>query len=204
MALSDAHSEFRREMLRSHLYDQQLNDNPPAQIAQSFLLREAIYLNSYVAMERLLEKTFIAFSIGEATLSGVHPNRYLQPTSEQHAYEMVKSSLPFLDWTSPDTVVSRCEIYFQNGDPLKTKVAARMDFLRHAKRIRNHLAHRSRESASEFTKAINFFLPTPPLAPISQPGEFLGLVPSSGPCRNIRILKFFLNGLSDFGDAIVE
>lgn len=203
MALADAHLAFRKELLICHLLNQQINDTPPANIAQTHRLRESIFLNAYVAVERLLEGTFLAYALGEPTLSGIGPVRYLVPKNEQHAYEMIRSSQPFLDWTSPDVVVQRCETYFQNGDPLKSKITSAMDLLRHAKRVRNYLTHRSRESVSDFKKTENSLLPTPLLVPASCCGDFLSLVPSAGPCRRVQILTYFLNGLSDFGDSIV-
>lgn len=204
MAIAQSHIAFRRELLTCYLLNQQINESAPSTAEHVHLLRESIFLNAYIATERLLEESFLAFTMGESTLSGVLPNCHLSPSDEQHAYAMIRSSQPFLDWTSPDVVVQRCETYFLNGDPLKSKVTSAMEILRHAKRIRNYLSHRSRESVQDFKKTENALLPTPPLKPISRCGDFLSLIPSSGPCRKEQILTYFLNGLSDFGDSLVK
>lgn len=203
MAIAEAHLQFRRSMLECYLFSQQLFSENGAELQRTtHITSEAIFLNAYVAMERLLESTFMYYAQGEASTSGFIPVRFLQPISEQHAYDMVKSSQNFLDWTSPDIVANRCATYFQNGDPIKPHITSRMDFLKSAKRLRNYIAHRSRESQLDYKKVINAILPTPPLTDISC-GQFLCMIPTSGSARKTRVILYFLNGISDFGDSIV-
>ena len=202
MALQDSHHCFRKSMLECHLFDQHLSQVIQTPASSAHLSCEAIFLNGYVAIERLLESAFIAFTLGEMNRAGFTATCYLKPTNEQHAYDMIKSSQPFLDWTSPDVVIRRCETYFLDGNPIKTQIATRIDFLRSAKRIRNYIAHRSRESDLDFQKVLNALLPTPPLTPITC-GHLLSLIPNGGVSKKTRILSYFLNGFSDFGDALV-
>jgi hypothetical protein len=90
----------------------------------------------------------------------------------KHAEELLQSSLYFLDWSSPDKLIERAETYLQNGYPIKDVISANMRKLRNLKRIRNHIAHMSKESQVDYLKVVREHYGTNPLR-VPPPGEFL-------------------------------
>lgn len=166
------------------------------------LLYEAIFLRLYRAYENLLENVFISYLTGEQTIGGIQVNSHVRPVNRDHARALVTSSQPFLDWTSPQLVIKRAEIYIIGGEPIRTAIAGSQSHLQQAKKIRNHIAHNSTESAKDFNTIVVHFLLTAPLAAISA-GEFLALTPPSGPCARREILSFFLEKLESTARALV-
>jgi len=170
--------------------------------SERHLLYEAIFLRLFRAYENLLENVFISYLTGEQTIGGVQVNSHVIPINRDHARALVTSSQPFLDWTSPQTIIKRAETYIIGGEPIRTAIAASQSHLQQAKKIRNHIAHNSTESAKDFNTIVVHFLLTAPLAAISA-GEFLALTPPSGPCGRREILSFFLEKLESTARALV-
>jgi hypothetical protein len=140
--------------------------------AQLHVLTEAIFFSAFRAYEEFIRNVFVLYSCG------IQPNKrrlvrsYLKPKTIKHAEELIQSSRPFLDWSSPDSVIERAETYLEHGYPIKDIVSANLDSLRNLKRIRNHIAHMSKESKVEYLKVVKDHYGTVPLR-VPCPGEFL-------------------------------
>jgi hypothetical protein len=85
--------------------------------------------------------------------------------------------MPFLDWSSPDCVINRAETYLEDGYPVKDVLSANIEILRDLKRIRNHIAHMSKESHTGYLKTVKKHFGTIPLK-VPEAGEFLLLARS--------------------------
>lgn len=139
---------------------------------QLHVLTEAIFFAAFRSYEQFMLNVFVLYCCG------IQPNRrrlvrpYLKPRTLKHAEELVQSSMPFLDWSSPHKVIERAETYLQDGYPIKDVISANIDGLRNLKRIRNHIAHMSKESRLEYLKTVRHHYGTNPLK-IPRPGEFL-------------------------------
>lgn len=139
---------------------------------QLHVLTEAIFFAAFRSYEQFMRNVFVLYCCG------IQPNRrklvrpYLKPKTLRHAEELLQSSLPFLDWSSPDNVIERAEIYLQDGYPVKDVFSANIGGLRNLKRIRNHIAHMSKESHQEYLKTVREHYATYPLK-VPRPGEFL-------------------------------
>jgi len=143
---------------------------------QMHLLTEALYFAAFRAYEQFLRNIFLLYCCGMQPGRRKLVRSCLQPRSLQHAEALVKSAMPFLDWSSPDTLLERAEAYLKDGYPLKTPLTANLDRLRELKKVRNHIAHMSPESLQECKKVVKTHFATVPLR-IPRPGEFL-LLPS--------------------------
>jgi hypothetical protein len=124
----------------------------------------------------------------------------VNPTDRAHARAIVTSSQPFLDWTSPNVLMDRCETYLAEG-PIRDAIASSREHLLQAKKIRNHIAHNSRESQAEFVKIVRAFYLTDP-AVIPSAGEFLAHRPTTGVAKKGDVLSFFMDKLSSTAIAI--
>ena len=140
--------------------------------AQFHVLTESIFFTAFRAYEQFIQNIFVLYCFG------VQPNRrklvrpFLKPKTLKHAKELLQSSMPFLDWSSPDSLINRAETYLEDGYPVKDVIAAHIESLRDLKRIRNHIAHMSEESHAEYLKAVRRHYGTVPLQ-VPRPGKLL-------------------------------
>ena len=144
--------------------------------AQMSLLTEAVFFAAFRSYEQFLRNVFLLYCCGIQPSKRKLVRSFLQPRSFSHAEELVKSDMPFLDWSSPDVLLERSEAYLKDGFPLKTPLTANMELLRELKKLRNHIAHMSGESLQEYKKVLKAHFGTVPLR-IPRPGEYL-LLPS--------------------------
>lgn len=163
--------------------------------AQMHLLTEAIFFAAFRAYEQFLRNVFLLYCCG------IQPNKrrlvqsYLKPRSVQHAEELIQSSMPFLDWSNPDILLARSEIYLKDGYPIKAVITTNFERLRELKKIRNHIAHMSKESLDEFKKVVRTHYATLPLM-IPRPGEFLLL-----PSRRVSVSYYLLEYMKVIEDV---
>ncbi len=140
---------------------------------QLHLIAEGIFLSAYRAHENFTEEIFLLYCMGKLSPSGLKARKsYLLPKTYQHAEEMIKSSQPFLDWSSPDLVLKRSELYLRDGYPIKQVYVSNMQILRKLKSLRNHVVHNSRQSKTQFIKILRADIKTIPTK-IPTPGEFI-------------------------------
>ncbi len=200
MLLADAYTSFRQSITSLFFLDQRTQEHIGS--PQLFIVNEAILLRAFRAFENLAEESFIHYSFGRPTLSGTQVVSFLAPKDDAHAYELIKSSQPFLEWNKPDVVIGRAETYLENGGPIKAAYAAKQSLITDIRRIRNHIAHNSRTSLDEFKKTVQSNLHTMPLS-IPQPGELLqGTIKRNS--QKHRMLRFFLDELDDIGHLIAN
>lgn len=144
--------------------------------AQFHVLTESIFFAAFRAYEQFIQNIFVLYCCGSQPSRRRLVRPYLKPKTLKHAIELLQSSMPFLDWRSPDSLINRAETYLEGGYPIKDVIAANLESLRDLKRIRNHIAHMSAESHAEYLKAVKRHYGTVPLK-VPRPGEFLLLTP---------------------------
>ena len=175
-------------------------------VEQLHLITEGLFFSAYRAFENYLENAFILCLVGEPTSRNFVPISYLQPKDVNHARELIKAGQSFLDWTSPDNVISRAETYLEDGKPFNNVLPSHLVPLRNMKKLRNHIAHNSKESEGEYKKLVrdlnNGVLPlqTP------TPGELLLQQSSSSASSHylielITTLRAVAGQISEFQDT---
>lgn len=137
-----------------------------------FLLSESIYFAAFRAYEAFVEDVFLLYCLEKPTRKGKLVRSYLRPRDFEHAASLIKSSMKFLEWTSPAIVIERAETYLNKGFPIKTPYTVNKETLSELKKLRNHIAHNSRESFLEYKKVLTRHYRTIPLVTPST-GEFL-------------------------------
>lgn len=119
-----------------------------------------------------LRNVFLLYVIGVQPGKRKLVRSHLVPRNRGHAEELIKSSMPFLDWSSPDILAERAAIYLRDGYPIVSVIQSHMEQLRDMKRVRNHIAHMSKESLNEYKKTLTRHFAVIPMK-IPCPGEFL-------------------------------
>ncbi|MFC1537098.1 hypothetical protein ACFL48_04745 [Pseudomonadota bacterium] len=139
---------------------------------QMYLLSEGVLFSAFRAYENFINELFLYYCIAEKTIGGQVATSYLNTRSKDKAYELVKSSQPFLDWASPDNVIQRSETYLKDGFLIKATYTAHKSTFRELHRLRNHIAHNSKESLGGYKKVLFENLSTLPVT-IPSVGEYL-------------------------------
>ena len=123
----------------------------------------------YLAWEKFLEESFIAYMCGQKDLSDKKLIKYTNPKNEDHAYKMLSGVKKYPDFTNLDHVRLFADIYFKDGLPYK-KINHNMKEFSEIKIIRNKMSHMSKNADKEFKNLLIKNLSNP--AEISV-GEFL-------------------------------
>ena len=78
---------------------------------QFHMLTENVFFSAFRSYENFIEEVFILYCLGKKTPSGKHAKPFIAPNNYTHAMELMKSSMPFLDWAKPGSIIKRSELY---------------------------------------------------------------------------------------------
>lgn len=197
--LSAVYNDFNKEIKRLEKFDREnqrkfsnsVNSINPVIISkrQLYLLTETLFFSGYRAYEKFLRDVFLLYCLEKRPRSGKEVRSYLKPKDFNHAELLIQSSMNYLDWSSPSAIISRAELYLEDGFPIKIPISSLQSYLMDYKRIRNHIAHNSKESYNEYKKTLKTHYKTIPLI-IPTPGEFL-LQLENKRTHKYKLLTFF-------------
>ena len=139
---------------------------------QMHLLTESILARAFSRFEEFLEQVFILYCQGKSTLGGDEVGSYIDPCNFDHAKQMLKAGMTFLDWNDADKIIARCETYLYADSPIYLAITTHKARLRNIRRVRNAIAHASSEAETQFRKTLQDELGALPLR-IPKVGEFL-------------------------------
>ena len=193
--LSAVLNDFCEEIARLERYDREnqakFSTSVGVRISKKQLhtLTEAIFFAGFRAYENFMRDIFLLYCMEKQPRSGTRVNSYLKPKDFEHAEQLIKSSMRFLDWSTPTQVIDRAERYLKDGNPIKIPISTNLQALTGYKRIRNHIAHNSKESMDDYKTVLRNHYGTIPTT-IPSPGEYL-LQPESGNPHRYKLLTFF-------------
>lgn len=153
------------------------------------LMVESVFFSAFRAYENFIREIFILYCLEKTTPSKGTIRSYLKPKNFEHSEQLLKSSMSFLDWNSPDTIIERAETYLENGYPIKLPYTTNLHSLRNFKKLRNHIAHDSVESEDKYINLVRSYYGYIPLS-IPKPGAYLMLTSPTTPSNNL-LLDFF-------------
>ncbi|MEQ9467393.1 MAG: hypothetical protein RLN88_08280 [Ekhidna sp.] len=200
--ISAAYNDFIKTIngLRSFDSTNQLNFNKGLlSKKQIHILSESCFFSAFREYENFVRDIFLLYAQGKKTTSGSKVVSYLNPIDFFHAEKMMQSSMPFLDWNSPDTVIERSELYLKDGYPIKTPYTTNRSKLSDYKKLRNHIAHNSTTSLSAYKKILRVYFRTMPLKTPSV-GEYLVLTARADRTK-YHLLEFF-DLIEDMADKL--
>jgi len=175
--ISAVTKDFNTEILRLERFDSGnqrkfSSSIHPFSKNQLHFLTESIFFRAFRSYEKLVRDIFLLYCLGIKSDSGKRASSYLNPNGFLHAETLIKSQLRFLDWGNPDIVIERAETYLKNGYPMKLPLSSNREALQDYRKIRNHIAHDSKESFDGYISVLRKHYGTVPLS-IPCPGEFL-------------------------------
>lgn len=190
--ISAAYNDFSSQLQSLRNFDQvnQTNfQNKSLSKKQLHILSESTFFSAFREYENFIRDVFLLYTQEKRRTNGAKVVSYLQPKDFFHAENLIKSSMPFLDWNSPDTIIERSELYLKDGYPVKMPYTANKSKLGDYKKVRNHIAHNSTESMVSFKKVLRGYFGTNPLT-IPSVGEYL-LLTSKIDHNKYHLLEFF-------------
>ncbi len=149
---------------------------------QLHVLTEAVFFTGYRSYETLVRDVFLLYSLERPRITGARVRSYLKPRDFAHAEELIQSSMRYLDWTNPDEMIRRAELYLKDGGPIKLVYTTHLQALKDFRTIRNRIAHDSKESLGAYKKVLVRHYGAVPLV-IPRPGEFLLIGKTSHPTK---------------------
>jgi hypothetical protein len=162
--------------------------------AQRDFIVEWAFVKVHAAWESFLESSFIAYMLGVQTAAGFAPRRYVFPSNEQHALDIVLGSREYFPWTAPDSVRRQSILCFEDGQPFRQILDSTTTELQEINTVRNAVVHRSRVAVEKFKSLVRDKILTAP--PDVTPARFL-LATKSGTtgrtyfshyCNKLRIV----------------
>lgn len=114
---------------------------------------EHCFIQIFLAWEKFLENSFILYLNGNADFQGTNYVRYGTPKDNEHAYNMLKGTKNYPDWTNINDVKYLAKIYFENGGPFSIIENIPVEF-DDIKNIRNRISHNSEKSAKAFERVL--------------------------------------------------
>lgn len=114
---------------------------------------EHCFMKIYLAWEILLEKSFISYLKNEPDLKGNTYVRYGFPEDDEHAYNMIKGTKNYPDWTNINDVKYLANIYFKDAG-VYAILNSPMIEIEDIKNIRNRISHVSEKSVKAFHRLL--------------------------------------------------
>ena len=149
---------------------------------------EYTFLQGYKNWENFIEDLFISCSRYKGKVFGSQGGSYLKPVEDVHALNLLKLEKDFIDWTNPETIISRAEICFSNHQIITESIKLTIKDLRDAKKLRNCIAHGSKESIRIFNELCRNNVGTVNITP----GQYLDTIsPDRSNNYNVYYLLLF-------------
>jgi hypothetical protein len=139
---------------------------------QMYTLTESVFFYTYRCYENLVRDIFILCCLGKPNMVGIRAHSYLRPKNFSHAEDLIKSSLRYVEWSNPDELIKRADLYLKDGEPIKTVLISNRVILHDIRKLRNHIAHNSSFSRTAYIDVIRRKIGTVPLR-LPSVGEFL-------------------------------
>lgn len=169
--------------------------------SQIHIINEGVFSRAFRNFEVFVEEAFVLYVSGKLSRSGKRPVSYLSPKSSEHAIDLMQSGMTFLEWNSPENIISRAELYLKDGFPVKDAFTSNLTLLKEARHIRNHIAHNSQQSQRKYSSVLRRAFTTMPTK-IYSPGEFLQMSDRSKPAQHF--LLTYLNGFRTVADQLTN
>lgn len=130
------------EGLIANAHQTSSNGAPLLTLLDQKQITAAALLNVFVAWETFLEEVLMALMLGESTLSGIAPVKYVAPLHIDAARSMVIGvQRKYFDYGNHDHVRRLVGLFFQNGYPFEPSLGSIHGELADLRTLRNASAH---------------------------------------------------------------
>lgn len=103
----------------------------------------AAFLNMFIAWEAFIEASISDYMMGDSTIGGNAPARYVTPPTRTHSAKMVIHTGRYFDFANHENVKRLANLFFDAGYPFETPLNSMSQELSDLKTMRNACAHMS-------------------------------------------------------------
>ncbi len=103
----------------------------------------AAFLNMFIAWEEFIEAAINYYMMGDETMGGNTPLRYVSPPTRSHSAKMVIHTNRYFDFANHENVKKIANLFFNAGYPFETPINSMSQELADLKTMRNACAHMS-------------------------------------------------------------
>ena len=121
----------------------------------------ASFLAIFVAWESFLEQTFLDYTLGFPSTTGLNKAKYVSPIDSEHSNRILIGTQQYVDWANSETVIKLACLYLQDGEPFNTNLKSIQSHLRDLKTIRNSCAHLSSTTSAKLDSVASRLLSKP-------------------------------------------
>ena len=114
---------------------------------------EIAFIKIYTSWEEFLENSFIAFLSGKFTKKS-HPKKIVTKIDEDVAYNLLKGTRRYPDWTNISDVLDLSELFFKEDNPFIEPLNNIKAHFNEMKKIRNYIVHVSIHSKNHFENLV--------------------------------------------------
>lgn len=139
---------------------------------------ELSFLSAFLSWENFLENSFTLYMMGKRSPSGFHPDRFVLPTTVEHAFDIIAQGRKFADWVQVQDLRRRSQWYFRNGEPFASALLSAATELDEMRLIRHRIAHMSTSAHRSFEDVVRRNLGSVPRN--VTPGSYLLIEKSRG------------------------
>jgi hypothetical protein len=164
------------------------------------MLVELAFFKSFLYWEKFLEKSFIAYLMGDTPPKGNAPRRYFIPPNPQHAETVLGGHRGYIEWAAATNIISKAEHFFEEGGYFRKPIKGKQSKLEEIRKVRNAIAHISSFSEQSFQSVVRERLGHIP-ASITVGSFLLMRVPDTSP--PISFLDEYLSDLRFLANEIV-
>lgn len=146
MTLADVLNEFRANVaqcdtLIANAHQTDATGHALLPLLDRKQITVAAFLNLFIAWETFLEFSLTRLMMGDATLSGRSPVRYVSPASPEAARSLVIGVNRYFDYGNHDYFKKMVNMYFQGGYPYEPHLSSIIMDLADIRTMRNASAH---------------------------------------------------------------
>jgi hypothetical protein len=115
----------------------------------------------FIAWETFLEESFLNYLTGKRTILHTSIPKHARPIDLNHAINLTIGVNSYFDWSRPDAVIKLSKLFFNNGEPFHTTIAAIQSDIFDMKTIRNAAAHLSSTTSTSLDSLSSRLLGVP-------------------------------------------
>ena len=167
----------------------------------NYMIIENIILTVYSSWEKFLEDTFISYMQGNISENGTAITVYVSPTSDDHAYNLIKNVTTYPDWTDVNKIMINAGNFFENGGPFQLLLTLKGD-INAVKKIRNAIAHTSRKAREDFENLVRGKVGHLPND--ITPAKFVSEYKTGNRRADPTFFEYYVNFLKDSAAMLVE
>lgn len=118
------------------------------------LVVKQAFVSVFTEWEHFLENSTAAYALGELSIAGHAPVKYISPIDVDHVNQLAKGASTYPDWSKTEVVLKLEQAFFKGGEPYTSAIQGFASKYKDMKKVRNVIVHNSIKSREEFDSLV--------------------------------------------------